>query len=264
MLVAIPSARAHGPQVQIGIENGAIRTRSLIPNEPYNTGFTPIQRVYEIPMALRALDDPNDGWYTQPNAAYPFAGPGIATALGGFVTDSRVSLTFTDGLMLWNDSEFIDPGDEQIDAYRGVTHIAGAVTSDTGPYQSFSFPPITNSADEHQYAFFRLLGDGLTPDSPSDDGVYLLSLQLSTNQAGILSSDPYFYLLNKNATAQEAAAALDYVNTHILPEPSTLALLTMSVLLLRRSRYESGSQLGAGQKDRPRDSTRLCPSEAER
>ncbi len=218
-------AYGHGPQIQIGIENNRIVTRGLFDNEPYNGGVTPKQRVYEIPMTQRSLADANDGWYAEPNSAIPFTGPGIATALGGFSTGSILSQTFADGLRIWDGAAFVDPGTEQIDAYRGATHTAGAVTSDAGPFQSYAFTPISGSSDEHKTAFFRLLGDGMLPDTASDDGVYLLSLKLTTDEAGVADSLPYYFLLNKNASAGDAADALAYLNENIVPEPATVLML---------------------------------------
>ena len=55
----------------------------------------------------------------------------------------------------------------------------------------------------------------------SDDGVYLVSLQLSTSQSGVAASLPFFFLLNKNASSAETSAAHAYVETNLVPEPVT-------------------------------------------
>ncbi len=230
------AAFGHGPQIQISIDNQQIVTRALHGDGPYDDALTPIQRVYEMPLAQRALADANDGWYAQPNASFAFTGPGIATALGGFSSGSILSLTFTDGLKLWDGGGFADPGTEQIDAYRGATHAAGAVTSDAGPFQSYSFTAISGSADEHKTAYFRLLGDGVSPNTASDDGVYLLSLQLTSDQPGVGPSLPYCFLLSKNAAPGELAAARSYVNRYLVPEPGAAVLLACGVMAAMRRR----------------------------
>ncbi len=232
------AARAHGPQIQIGIQSGAIVTRELLPDEPYNTIVTTNQRVFEIPMAQRSVGDANDGWYAQPNSHFAFTGPGIATALGSFATGSTLSLTFVDGLKRWVGSGFVDPGTEQIDAYRGSMRTVGAITSDLAPFEHFSFTAIGGGADEHKTAFFRLLGDGLSPNTPSDDGIYLLSLQLLSDDPNVLASDPYYFLLNKNGSQGDAADALHFVQTHIVPEPATLFMIAAggALGLCRRKR----------------------------
>jgi hypothetical protein len=237
-LIGLASAgvSAHGPQIQIGISNSQIITHGLFLDEPYQAA-TPAQRVYEIPLAQRALSDANDGWYAQPNAAYSFTGPGIALLDGNFVTGSVLSLAFTDGLKIWNGSGFVDPGTEQIDAYRGATHTAGAVTTDAGPFNSYSFTAVAGTADEHKTAFWRLLGDGLSPNTASDDGVYLLSLRLVTDQNGIAASAPYYFLLNKNASTVDESAALSYVNANLVPEPVAGILIAIGGLVATSRRY---------------------------
>jgi len=233
---------AHGPQIQIGIENGRIVTRHLFEDEPYNGAVTPKEWVYEIPMTQRSLADADDGWYSEPTDHTPWTGPGIATALGGFATGSILKLTFADGLKIWNGSTFVDPGTEQIDAYRGA-HVAFAVTSDVGPFQSFNFTAISNSGDEHKTARFRLLGNGAQPNTPSDDGVYLLSLKLETDQPGVQPSDTYYFLLNKNASQQDADAARNYLENEVLvPTVSTWGLLVLGLALLAAAKIAYGAR----------------------
>ncbi len=243
------SALAHGPQIQIGIQDGQIVTRQLFEDEPYDGGVTPVRRLYEIEMLERSLGDANDGWYTQPSEEVPFTGPGIATALGGFSTGSVLSLTFADGLKVWNGVGFSDPGSEQIDAYRGAMHVAGAVTSDAGPFQSFSFTPISGGSDEHKTAFFRLLGDGVAPNTPSDDGVYLLSLRLQSNEPGVAPSEPYYFLLSKNGSSADEMAARTYVLQTILNQPiptvSEWGLIVLALLLLTCGKIAFGFRKSA-------------------
>lgn len=227
-------ALAHGPQIQVGIHNDKIITRALFGDGPYDDAVAPAQRVFEMPMALRDLGDANDGWYAQPNASFPFTGPGIATALGGFDTGSVLSLTYGDGLAIWDGMGFVDPGDEQMERFRSAVNI---ITSDAGPFDSFDFPAVTNTGDEHFGVNTRLLGDGISPDTASDDGVYLLTLVLETDQPGVEASDPFYFLLNKNGSQQDADAALAYVNTNIVPEPTSIgALIVAGALLARRRR----------------------------
>ena len=235
--VAIAAAmlEAHGPQIQIGVESSRIVTRQLFLDEPYEPA-TPGQRLYEIPLAQRSLADARDGWYMQPNSAYPFTGPGIAPQAGQFATGSILTLTFVDGLKIWGGTDFVDPGTEQFDAYRGANRTAGAITSDSGPFSSFSFTAITNAAGEHKTAYGRLLGDGIAPNTLSDDGVYLVGLQLSTSEAGVSPSLPYYFLLSKNASTADQAAARAYVETYVIPEPASGLLVLVGVLMLGRRR----------------------------
>lgn len=235
-------AEAHGPQIQIGIQNNQLVTRALFSDQPYDQSTTPIQRVFQIPLAQRSLGDASDGWYAQPNATYPFTGPGIASSIGGLATNSILGETFVGGLKRWNGSAFVDPGTEQVDVYRGATRVAGMISSDTGPFASFSYTAVANSADEHKTAFLRLLGDGAAPNTASDDGVYLVGLQLSTDQPGVASSEPFYFLLSKNGTAGDQSAALAFANANLVPEPSgvcLIGLISLAAAVTRRRRVLS-------------------------
>lgn len=68
---------------------------------------------------------------------------------------------------------------------------------------------------------------------PSDgnnpaDGIYLLALGLTTNMPGVAAADPIFIVYN-NGGLDEAIhdAAIDYVNTTLVPEPSSVVMLAV-------------------------------------
>jgi hypothetical protein len=229
-------ASAHNPQIQIGINHNKVVTHGLFLDEPYQTP-TPPQRVYQIPLGQRSLADANDGWYAEPNhAVYPYAGPGVTLIDGNFAANSILKVTFLDGLKTWNGSGFVDPGTEQIGASTVATFTPSVLTTNSGPFNSLSLAAVTATAGEHKTIRWRLLGDGVSPNTPSEDGVYLLSLQLSTDQPGIAPSDPYFFLLGKNATAADQSAALSYVNANLVPEPGALAVAGICLALALRRR----------------------------
>ena len=70
----------------------------------------------------------------------------------------------------------------------------------------------TYNSGAHSGASFRLLGDGISPTAPSDDGVYLLSMTYSSSQVGLNDSDPFYFVLHKNASATDVAAAVNSLN----------------------------------------------------
>jgi hypothetical protein len=237
-LVAGSVTLAHNPQVQIGVTNNKIVTHGLFLDEPYGTP-SPAQRVYQMPMGQRSLADANDGWYVEPNhAVYPFAGPGTVLLDGNFATGSILKVNFLDGLKLWNGSGFVDPGTEQIGASTSATFAPSVLTKDSSPFDPLTLSAVAATAGEHKTIRWRLLGGGTSPNTPSDDGLYLLTLQLNTDQTGIAPSDPYFFLMNKNASAADQAAALAYVNTNLVPEPGSVGMMTLGLAaaLLRRRR----------------------------
>jgi hypothetical protein len=243
---------AHGPQLQITNDNNQITTRNVFADEPYNTLLTDPKTAYVIPMTEgTALGGGNE------YASRPFGsqGPGIAYGLGWTLTPpfttfpigSHFHLEFTDGLKRWNGSAFVDPGAEQLEMYRVSSNIivASAKTTDTGPFEGIATPNIaqpttTGQLDAHNSIRWRLLGAGGTSTEPTQDGIYLVSLQIDNSDASIAPSDPYFFVLHKNVPFNEVLAAVnatfpDPQVVQIVPEPGALGgALFVLVLALRR------------------------------
>jgi MYXO-CTERM domain-containing protein len=249
-LLAAASANAHGPQIQVTIDNNKIVTRHLIQDGPYSDSLTAPISVYVMP-----IEEFGGVWMSRPNNAllagvpqFP-SGPGLAygydMADGGpqaFAEASVLSVGFLDGLKPWNGALFADPGATQLKGFRGsdagiTTPVENyAVTSDSGPFDSLSLPAIgaVYSAESHSSLRWALLGDGSSPTSASPDGVYLLRLQLSSTQNGLAPSDPYYYLLHKNAAPDAIAAAIDHLGVapelvQVVPEPATWMLALVSL-----------------------------------
>jgi hypothetical protein len=245
----------HGPQLQITSNNGKIVTREIFLDEPYAPLSAP-KSVYLIPLLSTSgqyFSRPNDE-EAAPGVPAFNSGPGLAFGLGAtFNSGFNFRLTFTDGLKIWDGSSFVDPGLEQIQAFRGSfsNPSATAVTSDTGPFASLNFPTIAAGYAEssHNSASFRLLGDGISPTAASDDGVYLLSLQLQSTDPNLAPSDPYYFVLYKNAPIAEALAAtralkVSSADVQVVPEAGSLVfgmigLCGAAVVMARRSRRAS-------------------------
>jgi hypothetical protein len=262
------AAWAHGPQIQITNDNNKIVNRELHLDGPYGNAVTPPKSVYVMSML------PFDGvWYSRPNgaldpitqlAAFP-SGPGLAygsdLADGGpqaFVAGSVLSVNFADGLKRWNGASHVDAGSAQLKAFRGSNvNITTppenfGITTDVGPFDSVSLPAVAanygaEGAEVHNSIRFAMLGDGTSPTSAVADGVYSLKLQLSSTQPGLASSDPYYFVLYKNAAASDVAAAVRNLGfgssavQWVTPEPSTwsniafaVASLVINQCLLRR------------------------------
>jgi hypothetical protein len=269
-LFAAAPACAHGPQLQITNDNGKIVTRQVILEEPYSSSLTPPKSVYVMPLLEFA-----GAWYSRPNnvpsATVPGApeypsGPGFAWGYdmvdGGpqaFAEGSVLSVSFTNGLQRWNGTtSFVDAGDTQLKAFRGSNaNISSppenfAITSDGAPFDSVSLAATAANYEPgvHGSLRFALLGDGASPTSASPDGVYLLSMQLGSTQAGLSASDPYYFVLHKNAAMQQvrgAVKSLDFPSElvqWIVPEPGITALVAISAIglvqLRRRRRREEG------------------------
>jgi hypothetical protein len=93
-----------------------------------------------------------------------------------------------------------------------------------------------------------MLGDGADPLSATPDGVYFVGMQLSSSQNGLAPSDPYYFVLYKNASVAAISGAIGslgvpagQIQWTALPEPATKACLLVGVALasagrLRRQR----------------------------
>ncbi|MFO0912630.1 MAG: hypothetical protein U0795_06720 [Pirellulales bacterium] len=256
------SAVAHGPQMQITLDGGKITTREVIPDGPYSESLTAPKSVYVMPALPY-----NGAWYSRPNneidpitlaPAFP-SGPGLAygydLADGGeqqFAVGSVLSVTLTAGLKIWNGGAFVDAGATELKAFRGsnpdITSPAEnfAITGNGPTWDSLSLPAIAlNYGDEgtemHNSLRYVLLGDGSSPTSASPDGVYLLTLQLSSTQTNVTASDPYFFVLSKNASAADVALAVESLGVpadriQVVPEPALTSVVLLGGLLALGSR----------------------------
>ncbi len=82
---------------------------------------------------------------------------------------------------------------------------------------------------------YTLLGDGIDPNTSSRDGVFLVTLQLSSMQSPSLTpSDPFYFVLDKNASAEMLSAAVDSLGfsaefVQVVPEPGAGLLAVMGL-----------------------------------
>ena len=165
-----------------------------------------------------------------------------------FPAGSNFRIEFTDGLKRWNGSVFVDPGAEQVQMHRVQSNIivASATTSDAGPYEGMNTPTITAPTtpaqlDAHNSIRYRLLGAGGTSTEPTQDGIYLLSMQIDNSDAAITPSDPYFFVLHKNVDYAQVEAVVNATFTdpslvQFVPEPGAAVLLAGAALLMLRRR----------------------------
>jgi hypothetical protein len=252
-LAAVP-AYAHGPQIQITNDNNKIVTRHLIQDGPYGDSLTAPVSVYVMPV-----DEFSGNWMSRPNNSllagvpeFP-SGPGLAyghdLADGGtqaFAEGSVLSVGFLDGLKLWNGAAFADPGVTELKGFRGsnagITTPAAnfAVTSDGGPFDSLALPAVaanygSERQEVHNSLRWALLGDGTSPTSANPDGVYLVKLQVSSTQIGLAPSDPYHFVLHKNAASEAIVAAVNSLEAapelvQVVPEPVTWMLALIGLV----------------------------------
>ena len=201
---AVAPAWGHGPQIQLTAEAGKIVTRQVMIDD--YVPLTAATSVYVLPVA-----QVSNIWVVQPPGTAG-SGPGIAPGIG-FVDAAphpfktgNYTTSLADSLKKWNGTSFVDAGDTQLQLYKTVSgNPLTATTTDSGPLASLTFPLTVNSEESHSGMGFRFLGDGVSNTCALADGVYLLSLKIST--AGLTDSDPFYFVLPKGVAPGEAGAA---------------------------------------------------------
>ncbi len=252
-LVSLP-AFAHGPQIQTTRDTaGKIITRRIVDEDNYATELTDPTSVYVMPLAQYL-----GVWRAQPdNAKLPngdpeFLGwPGFAYGYGydatsnpqPFPVGSKFILGFTEGLQAWDGSMFDDAGLSELEAYRGPSNAPTALakTSDSGPFQSLMFPGgagisfASSGSDAHNTVNYRMLGDGSSITSSLGDGIYLVGMQLSSTASSSVSpSDPFYFVLHKNADPLALADAVESLGfassaVQVIPEPGAAMLAAIGI-----------------------------------
>jgi hypothetical protein len=270
LLAAMAAGRgaAHGPQIQVTLHGGKIVTRELLLDGDYSTSLTIPKSAYVMPLGVTA-----SVWYSRPNGALLpgglpafTSGPGLAYGYGydaatnpqPFPVGSQFELSFTAGLKRWNDIAFVDAGATQLEAFRGSgVNLVVARTGDAGPFASIQFPStispstgISFSADEeetHTSVSYRMLGDGTSTTSALANGIYLASFQLGNTAPAIQSSEPYYFVLLKNAQAADVVAAVQslgvapaQVQYLFVPEPTSALLACCGALAMMGIRRRHG------------------------
>lgn len=266
-LSAAPFALAHGPQIQITRDSatGKIETRQILDTATAPGLISPLTRVYIAPILSL-----NNEYYPRPNTAVNpitgvpsyYSGPGIVYQYesvlpgSGFeytgsstfpnLSGTNFSFTFADGFKKWNGSAFVDAGVTQLQAFTGsnpAAPTATATSTDVGPFNGLNIAPISvQETNPHSTVRYRLLGDGTSALVAPDDGIYLATLQISSTAAGVNSSDPFYYVMYKNATEADAIAAANALGfssaqMQAIPEPASVAALALGSLgLLARRR----------------------------
>ncbi|MBU4272927.1 MAG: PEP-CTERM sorting domain-containing protein [Planctomycetes bacterium] len=153
---------------------------------------------------------------------------------------SAIGFSILDALRVWDGSDFdAIPPERLVISYgsRSVT------TPETATMVSgFDMP--TANGTWHYHPAFTLL-------SPYSDGIYLLQMGLYSTVQSVTNSDPFYIVFRQDevaggsGSAEEWNAAAAYVESHIVPEPGTLALLAAGAAaallhLRRRRRSQNG------------------------
>lgn len=172
----------------IWAENGQLRTASWV----YET-----DTIVDSSARVFGADFGED-------SAFPFAteDPGVGSNLLG----STINFNINTGLSSWNGTEFVSFSD------ASITFEFGGASGNTTTGGGFSF--LVNSGLHLHAATFI---DGVSGADPTN-GIYLVSLNATSSQYA--ASDTFWFVFNLGESEEDHDAAMDWVNTNLVPGPA--------------------------------------------
>jgi len=221
---------AYYEDIAPSLSSGVILTNAWVdPSGP----FTANVRTFAVDF-YDDLDDPffagDPGFNAQPGSGLPAGSQLRFNILSGGQFDLPANLSY------WSGAGPVAfgfvPNNESLRLTR--SSFALVVGNTLGSQAGFNLGTIASDGSMHQHLFSFLRGaDGNTipagPGSwgPGDsvqatDGIYLVSLELTSSNATIIKSQPLFVLFNSNLSDTAVSAAADWVN-HNLVVPSQWA-----------------------------------------
>lgn len=106
-----------------------------------------------------------------------------------------------------------------------------SVTSSTGFVPGFALP-VEDSGEWHEHYEYTLIdgGRGVT------DGVYILKMNLVSDDASLGRSVPFWLVFNQNADEAIHDGVIEWVEANVVPTPGAIALLIPAILGAARRR----------------------------
>jgi hypothetical protein len=204
-------AVAHGKTLHLYTNNGAPAF-----GIKHEDGTIHGERAYAGTLAWNATR----GAYTTSSPGWTWGDEWAATDFHGFkvLTSAQV----------WNGTTFVDAAND-FKILLGTS----SITTGSGVVNGFNTEIGTN---DHLHIRYNLLG---VENGAAGSEIYRLNfLGLRTTAAGATTEYPGFGLvLNRGGSAGDVAAALAYANANPVPEPATLAVLSLGAgFILRRRR----------------------------
>lgn len=155
--------------------------------------------------------------------------PGFDALPSTFSTGYRIGFNIRTALLVWNGTTFepTDPAGPLAGERLKISFITSNVTSNAGSVPGFSLA-VQSDGGWHRHLSFNLLA--ATGTSAPTPGIYLLELELWSNDPGVLQSKPLWMVMNHASTTDAHDAAAAWVIDNFLPNPCPADVQTDGVV----------------------------------
>jgi len=190
-------------------------------------------------------EDPTDPFFAEDPGFHAFSGSSMpASSQLRFNVLSGGLFGFSSNLSYWDGVGAVAFGlpssGETILLNRSINDLT--VGNSLGMQTGFSLgtADIDGALHEHLFAFLQGADGNSIPAGPgiwgagdgveAAPGVYLLSLELTSNNLGVTHSDPIFIVYNNGLTETQHDLALDWVTQNLaLPKPASVVVLSLGI-----------------------------------
>jgi len=153
--------------------------------------------------------------------------PGFDNSSGTFSAGSKIGFSILDSLREWDGHDFENIANETMSVHFG-TSLGPVVTPDQPSVVSGFELPVSEEGEWHRHYDFVL-------NAPADTGIYLLQLQLSSDDPEVQETEPFVIVFNQNESELHHDAAIEFAELQFnqnIPEPSALLLISLGLALL--------------------------------
>ena len=190
-LGGIAMAQPHTGDIELSLEAGQIRTGI------FGAG---VNRVFVAEMGRSFANFTSD--------------PGFDCQVGTFPFPSRNGFRVMDALREWNGSDFAEVSFEAMEISFSTLLVVTPPTAQT--VEGFTLA-VGSNGTWHRHLEYTLV-DAQGGLAPAAGDVYLLTLQIFSNQSSIAASEPFWIIFDNQADEASVIAAADWVRTNLAGE----------------------------------------------
>lgn len=158
--------------------------------------------------------------------------PGLYAEAGTLDSGELISFSVRKALRVWNGTDFNSIAAEtmRVENPAGTAFIDTPLVDPSSPIAAgwgFSFPA-SGDLDDHPIYYVN---------GRTGPGIYLLELELTTTQAGIINSPSFWIVFNDGGDEIHHDAAIDWTQENLVPTPGAASVFAFGgMVALRRRR----------------------------